>query len=152
MTNPNRKPVLAHAVRSPDVEIIMPDQYTDRRSEPRDARDGRGALLFLPDLDVVPCHILDSSPSGARVAVDKQIQIAPEIWLLDLDTATVKRGASAWSTSSRMGLKFNFIQKMPDDNVRPPKVPQPVFDAWLKLRHPPAASTKPSDDDVIYFD
>lgn len=135
------------------VEIIMPDQYSDRRSEPRTNCDDRGALLLLKDFDIVECRILDQSLSGARVAFDKINRIPPEIWLIDLGSNMARRGTSAWTTPNRMGLKFNFAMSLVPGAPRPAKVPQPVYDAWLKLS---GLDAKPSDDedknDVLYFD
>lgn len=152
---PAAAPRAPEPVRSPKVEVITPDQYSDRRSEPRHERNDSGALLFLSSHQVITCRILDSSPSGARVAMENLDNIPSEIWLIDPDTAMVKRGTAAWSMANRMGLKFNFIQKMPDDGKRPPKVPPEVFEAWKRLTNPPAPpEEKPEDpeDDVLYFD
>ncbi|MEI9904511.1 MAG: hypothetical protein WDN06_11440 [Asticcacaulis sp.] len=35
--------------------MIQPDQYSDRRAEPRVACDDRGALLFLSSNEIVSC-------------------------------------------------------------------------------------------------
>ncbi len=159
MTPPLRRPVsLAHAVTSaaapgrPEVEIITPNQYDDRRTEPRVQCDDRGAMLFLSSHQVITCRILDQSASGARVAMENLDHIPAEIWLIDLDAAMVKRGSSAWSMANRMGLKFNFIQKMSDDGKRPAKVPPEVFDAWLRLSKASNTPDADPEDGVIYFD
>lgn len=140
------------------VEIIQPSDYTDRRSEPRAACDDRGALLFLSSQTVIQCRILDQSPSGARVAFDNNCAIPAELWLIDLDTNMVRRGASAWSTPTRMGLKFNFVQTLVPGQPRPAKVPEPVFDAWMKLSGQTPAETPveearddTSNDDNVFF-
>ena len=134
------------------VEVITPDQYADRRAEPRIQVDARGAMLFLSSHQVINCRILDQSASGARVAMDNLDHIPAEIWLIDLDGHMVKRGSSAWSMANRMGLKFNFIQKMTDDGKRPAKVPPEVFDAWLRLSKTTTMPDEDPDDDVLYFD
>lgn len=132
------------------VEIISPSQYSDRRAEPRVVCDDRGALLLMPGVHVVLCRILDQSASGARVAFERIGDIPAEIWLVDLGQNTVKRGASAWSTVNRMGLKFNFMQVLVPGAPRPAKVPQDIYDAWLKLAG--YAPGPDEDDDVLYFD
>lgn len=159
MTPPLRRPVsTANAASSapvkerPGVEVITPDQYADRRAEPRVQVDARGAMLFLSSHQVINCRILDQSASGARVAMDNLDHIPAEIWLIDLDSNMVKRGSSAWSMANRMGLKFNFIQKMPDDGKRPAKVPPEVFDAWVRLSKTTTMPEADPDDDVLYFD
>lgn len=134
------------------VEIIQPVDYVDRRSEARTHCDSLGALLFLNSGNVMQCRILDQSPSGARVAFDSIGSIPAEIWLIDLDTHLVRRGASAWSTPNRMGLKFNFIQTLVPGQARPAKIPQSVFDTWLRLTGNKVETPKPSDDDVLFFD
>lgn len=136
----------------PTAEVITPDQYADRRSEPRVPCDARGAMLFLSSHQIINCRILDQSASGARVAMENIDNIPSEIWLIDLDSGMVKRGASAWSMANRMGLKFNFIQKMTDDGKRPAKVPPEVFDAWLRLSKTTGAPDEDPDDGVLYFD
>ncbi|MFT4076499.1 MAG: hypothetical protein QM647_13320 [Asticcacaulis sp.] len=133
----------------PTVEVIMPDQYADRRAEPRFQCDARGAMLFLSNEQMITCRILDQSASGARVAMENLDTIPSEIWLFDLDAAMAKRGSAAWTMANRMGLKFNFIQKMPDNNQRPAKIPANVHAAWVKLTNP---EPQAPDDDVLYFD
>ena len=132
------------------VEIISPSQYSDRRTEPRIVCDDRGALLLMPGCHVVLCRVLDQSASGARVAFDGIGDIPAEMWLIDLGQNTVKRGSSAWSTANRMGLKFNFMQALIPGAPRPAKVPQNVYDAWLKVAG--YAAGPDEDDDVLYFD
>ncbi len=139
------------------VEIIMPEQYADRRSEPRTNCNERGALLLLKDYDIVECRILDQSLSGARVAFDAISRIPPEIWLIDLRSNMARRGTSAWCTSNRMGLKFNFAMSLIPGAPRPAKVPPKVYNAWLKLSGLDAkVDTKTADDDnktnILYFD
>ena len=159
MTPPLHRPApLANAVSPapaqarPDVEVITPNQYADRRAEPRIQCDDRGAMLFLSSHQIINCRILDQSISGARVAMDNLDHIPAEIWLIDLDAAMVKRGSSAWSMANRMGLKFNFIQKMTDDGKRPAKVPPEVFDAWVRLSKTTTPPDEAPEDGVIYFD
>ncbi len=136
------------------VEIIQPDQYADRRAEPRFECDDRGALLFLSSNEVVQCRILDQSASGARVAFDRISNLPPEIWLIDLDRNTVRHGTAAWSTVNRMGLKFDLVQQLIPGTARPAKVPQSVFDAWLRLSGlaPAKPAVDTGGDDVLYFD
>ena len=136
----------------PVAEVITPDQYADRRSEPRVQCDARGAMLFLSSHQIINCRILDQSASGARVAMENLDHIPSEIWLIDLDSGMVKRGSSAWSMANRMGLKFNFIQKMTDDGKRPAKGPPEVFDAWVRLSQATGAPEEDTDDGVLYFD
>lgn len=140
--------------RTDSVEIIQPSEF-ERRSEPRTDCDDRGALLFLSSNEVITVRIMDQSPSGARVAFDKIGNIPAEIWLIDLDTHMARRGSSAWSTPTRMGLKFNFVQTLVPGQPKPAKIPQDVFDTWLRLTgQTPAPETKPdeNDGDVLYFD
>ncbi|MDI7775610.1 hypothetical protein [Asticcacaulis sp. EMRT-3] len=161
MTTPFRRPVSvpgqpasgqsAFGQQADKVEIIMPDQYADRRAEPRFVCDDRGALLLLAENKTVPCRILDQSASGARVAMENLTEIPAEIWLLDLDTHTVRRGTAAWSMANRMGLKFNFVQGLKPGEPRPAKVPQGVFDAWLRLSNAPDPKGE-DDSDTLYFD
>ena len=77
-----------------------------------------------------------------------------ELWLIDLDTNMVRRGSSAWSTPTRMGLKFNFVQTLAPGHARPAKVPEPVFEAWLKLSGQTQAEDARDDtsgDDNVFF-
>jgi hypothetical protein len=136
------------------VEIIQPSEF-ERRTEPRTNCDDRGALLFLSTSEVVTVRIMDQSPSGARVAFDKIGNIPSEIWLIDLDTHMARRGSSAWSTPTRMGLRFNFVQTLVPGRPKPAKIPQDVFETWLRLTgQTPVDQPKPDEDDsdVLYFD
>ncbi len=137
--------------RDDTVEIIRPDQFADRRAEARTDCDDRGAMLFLSSQEVINCRILDQSPSGARVAFEAISRLPSEIWLIDLDTHMVRRGAAAWSTPNRMGLKFNFIQTLIPGQPRPPRIPEAVHNAWMRLtgNEPPQAD---NDDDVLFLD
>ena len=146
--------------RDDTVEIIRPDQFADRRSEPRTECDDLGAMLFLSSQEIITCRILDQSPSGARVAFEAISRLPAEIWLIDLDTNMARRGAAAWSTPNRMGLKFNFIQALAPGQPRPARVPEPVYDAWLRLTgneapqdaSETAAKPDDGDDDVLFLD
>ncbi|ESQ77232.1 hypothetical protein [Asticcacaulis sp. AC402] len=137
--------------RSQKAEIIMPDQYADRRAEPRFACDDRGALLFLSTRQIVPCRIMDQSASGARVSLAAIGDLPAQMWLIDLDQNTVRCGTAAWAMPNRMGLKFSFVASLKPGEARPAKVPQEVYDAWKRLtdqKDPPDQA----DDDVVYFD
>jgi hypothetical protein len=146
--------------RDDTVEIIRPDQFADRRAEPRMDCDDRGAMLFLSSQEVITCRILDQSPSGARVSFEAISRLPAEIWLIDLDTHSVRRGSAAWSTPNRMGLKFNFVQALVPHQPRPARIPQAVFDAWLRLtgnKAPPetpheAPEADDGDGDVLFLD
>lgn len=134
------------------VEVIQPADYVDRRAEPRTNCDDRGAMLFLSNNTMVTCRILDQSPSGARVAFDRVDNIPAEIWLIDLETHMVRRGASAWSTPTRMGLKFNFVQTLVPGEPRPARIPEDVFAAWLNLTGQTPPAPKAPNDDVLFLD
>ena len=102
------------------------------------------------------CRILDQSVSGARVAFETVSGMPSEIWLIALDQSTARRGSAAWTTANRMGLKFDFVQQLAPGVARPAKVPQVVFDTWLRLSgneapKPEKPPEKP-EDDVLYFD
>ena len=134
------------------VEVIQPDQYTDRRAEPRAICDARGVLLFPANGEIVACRILDQSMSGARVAFDAINGMPSEIWLIALDQSTARRGTAAWSTGNRMGLKFDFVQQLSAGVARPAKVPQVVFDAWRRMSGNEAPEPEKPADDALYFD
>jgi len=138
--------------RDDTVEIIRPDQFADRRAEPRTECDDRGAMLFLSSQEVVTCRILDQSPSGARVAFEAISRLPAEIWLIDLDTNMVRRGAAAWSTPNRMGLKFSFVQALVAGQPCPNRIPQAVFDAWQRLTGNEPPQAEDGDDGVLFLD
>ncbi len=153
------RPAVRSAATAPDAgakaEVIQPAdyQYQDRRAEPRQDCDDRGALLFMSEKQVVSCRIMDQSPSGARVTFNNAGPIPAEIWLIDLDTHMARRGSAAWSTPTRMGLKFNFVQTLVPGQPRPARIPQDVFDAWKKLSGQiKNAPPPPPGDDVLYLD
>ena len=155
-SSPASAPVRPFVVpdRDDTVEIIRPDQFADRRAEPRTECDDRGAMLFLSSQEVITCRILDQSPSGARVAFEAISRLPSEIWLIDLDTNMVRRGAAAWSTPNRMGLKFSFVQALVPDQPRPARIPESVYDAWLRLsgnEAPKAPEAGDDDGDGVLF-
>lgn len=128
---------------SSPVEIIAPyDQLLNRRSEPRFDCNGRGCLLFLSRGTTVPCRILNQSASGAQVLCDTIGEVPAELWLIDLDAHTAKRGKAAWISPHKMGLKFNLIQQLDANKPRPAKVPEDVYRVWADL----------SGDSTVYFD
>jgi len=132
------------------VEIIPPyAQFANRRIEPRYDYDGRGCLLFLSRNETVPCRIVNQSASGAQILFDHIGDVPAELWLIDLDAHTAKRGRAAWSTPHKMGLKFNLIQTLSAATSCPPKVPEDVYRLWLSL-----SQDKKSDgtDDVFFLD
>lgn len=137
--------------RDDAVEIIHVDPFADRRAEARTECDDCGAMLFLSSREVINCRILDQSPSGARVSFEAISRLPAEIWLIDLDTNNVRRGAAAWSTPNRMGLKFNFVQTLAPGQPRPDRIPEAVYEAWLGLTGN-VAPTDDSDDDVLFLD
>ena len=139
------------AERDDTVEIIRPDQFADRRAETRTECDDRGAMLFLSSQEVITCRILDQSPSGARVSFEAISRLPSEIWLIDLDTHSARRGSAAWSTPNRMGLKFNFVQTLVPGYPRPGRIPEAVFDAWLRLTGQEAPKAG-DDGDVLFLD
>lgn len=134
------------------VEVVRAGQFTDRRAEPRTECDDRGAMLFLSSQEVITCRILDQSPSGARVSFDAISRLPAEIWLIDLDTDMVRRGSAAWSTQNRMGLKFNFIQTLIPGEPRPARIPEPVYDAWLKMSGNAPPKADDDDGNVLFLD
>ena len=147
----DRFPTIPAPARDDTVEIIRPDQFADRRAETRTECDDRGAMLFLSSQEVINCRILDQSASGARVSFEAISRLPSEIWLIDLDTNQVRRGAAAWSTPNRMGLKFNFVQTLVPGQPRPGRIPEAVYDAWLRL----TGNEAPRDDDdgdVLFLD
>lgn len=132
------------------AEIIpVKSMFDDRRAEPRYDCDDRGCLLFMGNNQIVPCRILDQSASGAKVQFQEDCKATPEIWLIDLDTHSVRRGQVAWSMPYRMGLRFNLILQLSKTDPKPSKVPQPVYDAWLKLI---SGKDAPPEDDVLFLD
>ncbi len=143
---------LPAANRDDTVEIIRPDQFADRRAEPRVECDARGAMLFLSSQEVITCRILDQSPSGARVSFEAMSSLPAEIWLIDLETHMVRRGSAAWSTANRMGLKFNFVQTLVPGQPRPTRIPEAVFAAWVRLSGQTPPPEAPDDGDVLFLD
>ncbi len=111
-------------------------------------------MLFLSTQQVVPCRIMDQSASGARVSFGAIGDLPPEIWLIDLDQNSVRCGTPAWSMPNRMGLKFSLALNLKPSDPKPAKVPQTVYDAWLRLsgNTVKAVENPKPDDDVLYFD
>ncbi|MFT4089938.1 MAG: hypothetical protein QM645_04345 [Asticcacaulis sp.] len=132
------------------VEIIQPyDQFMNRRIEPRYDYNARGCLLFLSRNQTIPCQIVNQSASGAQVLYDTIGDVPAELWLIDLDANTAKRGSAAWTTPHKMGMKFNLVQILGDGTQRPPKVPEDVYRVWLSLSN---TGKDKGSDDVVFLD
>ncbi|WAC47521.1 PilZ domain-containing protein [Asticcacaulis sp. SL142] len=136
-------------VASPKVEIIQPyEMFTNRRNEPRFECNDRGCLLFLNSQQTIHCTILDQSASGAQVLFEEIGEIPAEVWLIDLDAHILRRGRSVWTMAHKMGLKFDFIEKLTPGKMPSPKVPRAVYEMWQRLNQP----APPKDDDTFFLD
>jgi hypothetical protein len=78
-------------------------QPVDRRFEPRAPASGRGVVV-APGLEL-PCRIIDASPSGLRVRLDRALALPAEVQLIDLAQGTVVEAEVAWSKGHEAGLK-----------------------------------------------
>ena len=131
------------------VEIIQPyEVFTNRRAEPRFECNDRGCLLFLGSQQSIHCTILDQSASGAQVLFETIGDIPAEVWLIDLDAHIVRRGRSVWTMAHKMGLKFDFIEKLSPQKTPSTKVPKAVYDMWQKLSQP----QNPPVEDTFFLD
>ncbi|MDC7677000.1 PilZ domain-containing protein [Asticcacaulis machinosus] len=146
---PHSTPLATPPAASSKVEIIQPyEMFANRRNEPRFECNDRGCLLFLNSQQTIHCTILDQSASGAQVLFDSIGEIPSEVWLIDLDAHVVRRGRSVWTMAHKMGLKFDFIEKLTPGKMSSPKVPRAVYDAWQTLNQPPP----PKDEDTFFLD
>lgn len=137
------------ATASSKVEIIQPfEMFANRRAEPRFECHDRGCLLFMGSQQAVHCTILDQSASGAQVLFEAIGDIPAEVWLIDLDAHIVRRGRSVWTMAHKMGLKFDFIEKLTVQKTPSPKVPKAVYDMWKKLSQP----EPPKAEDTFFLD
>ncbi|MDC7682735.1 PilZ domain-containing protein [Asticcacaulis sp. BYS171W] len=149
--SPVSSPVAGVSSPRPGVEIIQPyAQFTNRRSEPRFDCNETATLFLFPSQAQVECRILNQSASGAQVIFESLPEVPAEIWLIDIRTHTVKCGTAAWSMTSKMGLKFSFLQRLDPNAVRPARVPEAVFKAWRKLAG--LDPEPPVEDDVFFLD
>lgn len=131
ITKTQAKPTLAR------VEVItVAPIIANRRSEVRYACQTKGLLVLLPRHTLIECGIVDQSASGAKVMLDpKDIRAGQAVWLIDLENDTVKQGMVAWGTTSALGLKFTFSQKLTLQEPRPQKVPADVYCAWFATKN-----------------
>ena len=163
MTN-SKNSQSSHNMTSPSkdsVEIIVPPSpYTDRRVEPRFKAHGKAYMVLTEDSDVVACLVIDQSLTGAKIQFSALKKAPQTLWLIDDKSPIVRQGSPAWISRVQMGLKFSLIQELSINGPCPPKVPQFVFETWLKIKNQPASITqtkpKPQEakatDDAFYFD
>ena len=126
--------------KSPAVEVIIPPPVgKNRRTSARQECLSIGALLVSDKTLASSCLIRDISPGGARIALEAQINSKADLWLVNSESNNISRGTMVWNRSNEMGIRFNFVQKITDYNVCPPKVPKDVFDLWKKMHTAPVA-------------
>ncbi|ESQ81148.1 hypothetical protein AEYBE204_02100 [Asticcacaulis sp. YBE204] len=144
-------PIAGISSPRPGVEIIQPyAQFSNRRSEPRFDCNDSATLFLLPSQAQVSCRVLNQSASGAQVIFESLPEVPAEIWLIDIKTHMVKCGTAAWSMTSKMGLKFSFLQRLDPAAARPARVPEAVYKAWRTLAG--LDPEPPVEDDVFFLD
>ncbi len=79
------------------------NQSVDRRFEPRTPAAG-GGVVVAPGLEL-PCRIVDASPSGLRVRLDRKLALPPLVQLIDLAQGVAIEAEVAWSKGHEAGLK-----------------------------------------------
>ena len=124
--------------KSHTVEVIIPPPVgKNRRASVRQECLAIGALLVTDQTRISSCLIRDISSGGARIAIDVQINTKTDIWLINSQSSNISRGTIVWNRSHEMGIRFNFIQKITDNTVCPPKVPKDVFALWKTMHEGP---------------
>jgi len=78
-------------------------ESAERRFELRKPAGGR-AIAVAPGLEL-PCLIIDSSPSGLRIRLDRKLALPPAIQLVDLSHGLAIDAEVAWSKGQEAGLK-----------------------------------------------
>ena len=75
----------------------------DRRFEPRSPASGRG-LVVAPGLELA-CLIVDQSPAGLRVRLDRSLALPDRVQVIDIVRAVVVEADVAWRKGQEAGLK-----------------------------------------------
>lgn len=75
----------------------------DRRKEVRLPADGRG-LLVGPGVEQ-PCRLIDQSPSGLRVRLDRSAALPRELMIVDVPGGVATPVVVAWQKAQEAGLK-----------------------------------------------
>ncbi len=75
----------------------------DRRLERRAPASGRGVVV-APGLEL-PCLIVDASPSGLRIRLDRKLSLPSMVQLIDLSQGVAIEAEVAWSKGQEAGLR-----------------------------------------------
>lgn len=75
----------------------------DRRFEPRSAADTR-AVVVAPGLEL-SCLILDRSPTGLRLRLDRNLALPGQVQVVDLARAVALEAEVVWRKGQEAGLK-----------------------------------------------
>ena len=75
----------------------------DRRLEPR-SPSGTRAVVVAPGLEL-PCIIVDNSPTGVRLRLDRILALPNEVQVVDIDRGLALEGDIVWRKGQEAGLK-----------------------------------------------
>ncbi len=75
----------------------------DRRFEPRSPADAR-AIIVAPGLEI-PCRIVDSSPSGLRIRLERSLALPRQVQIVDVGQGIAIDAELAWTKGLENGLK-----------------------------------------------
>ncbi|WP_439476337.1 PilZ domain-containing protein [Brevundimonas sp.] len=75
----------------------------DRRFEPRSAANAR-AVVVAPGLEL-PCLIVDHSPAGLRLRLDRKLALPDRVFVIDMAQAVVIEAEVVWRKGLEAGLK-----------------------------------------------
>jgi hypothetical protein len=75
----------------------------DRRSEPR-APAGARAVVVAPGLEL-GCLILDQSPSGLRLRLDRKLALPDQVQVVDVARGLVFDGDVVWRKGQEAGFR-----------------------------------------------
>jgi hypothetical protein len=83
------------------------ENFAERRRLPRSKKVlFSGVIVDLEGKSVLDCTIRDLSVDGAQIAVNKQLPVNGEVYVVDSHNRAAHRSRVAWSTPDRAGLFF----------------------------------------------
>jgi len=75
----------------------------DRRFEPRSPANAR-AVVVAPGLELA-CLIVDHSPAGLRLRLDRNLALPDEVQVIDIGRAIAIEAQVVWRKGQEVGLK-----------------------------------------------
>lgn len=100
---------------------------SDRRFEPRTARNGRGVVV-APGVELA-CLIADISAAGMKLRLDRRVALPPAVQVVDVATGLAHEAEVVWNKGQEAGLTLRGQSSL--RGLVPARL-TPAREAWLR--------------------